>query len=333
MSFEWNQLNNVVMTGNYNEYATYSVAMGKVTAIRYHNSGNMLITFGKEVLQQVPTEDHSRIEQKVKETVTNHIHNTAQRILNPFAPQTNQPVKSFFKKIIKKEDTKNIHTDKRKSPSSNTNITLVKKQKITQDNTIAELEKGITITSNVMEKLNQWMDKIVEEGPTGNYNGAIDTWFASSNRVFKLTGEPKLIFKVNESFTSNSVIEQRFKNMVTVKETCLKEGLDKLVVPHAKKFKIDTFKNSYTVIAEECLDLLSTEDSLEKRDQVQLNLYRKHSENLTDAIRQLACLVFHTGLSDLYPKNVRVMQDTAHIGLVDLDTFVKRHQKVIPFRH
>ncbi len=139
------------------------------------------------------------------------------------------------------------------------------------------------------------------------------TWFTSShdNYVFTHQKFPNLILKSANKLSS---LQSRFDNMVRIKEACLNNNLDNLVVPDAQLFTLESNEGTFPFIAEKKLDIVSTRDDINEQA-----LYTQRNQ-LDDTVHQLAILILKTGLSDLEPRNTPALKDNPRqLGLIDTE--------------
>lgn len=70
-----------------------------------------------------------------------------------------------------------------------------------------------------------------------------------SNRIFKLSGHPNLIFKMDR--VKPESIKERFDNMVKAKSICLRNKLDQIFIPSAKLFAVHHEGREIPILAQE----------------------------------------------------------------------------------
>ncbi|MBI3237050.1 MAG: DUF648 domain-containing protein, partial [Chlamydiales bacterium] len=184
------------------------------------------------------------------------------------------------------------------------------------------LEEGIDISAELQEEL-QELFPIIQQGERGAPDARIH-WHASGNNlVFSLRSHPDLIFKTNRQgggavlrrggfLPFAEMIPERFANMITAYTTCLAYRLDRLVVPHAKKFSI----NAHPFIAEKRLNISQEESDQERLHREFPDLHRA---------QQLATLIAKTGFSDVEWRNIPLIEEDPalpgirKVALVDLE--------------
>lgn len=180
-----------------------------------------------------------------------------------------------------------------------------------------KLEKGMDIPAEVASKIQQLIPKIINK----DEDEAIE-WLESKNCVFKIKETPDLVYKIASGkprvTDNNKINDKRFENMVIAKRTCLVNGLGLLVIPQAKKFDIVESGISYTVIAEKRVDI-------EPEEYIQEELFRKHSKEMNETVRELSILIAKAGLHDVAWRNIPLIneapdfQGSRRIALIDLE--------------
>ena len=186
-----------------------------------------------------------------------------------------------------------------------------------------ELEKGIHISPETIQKIRQLKNKILQPKDAHKDDADI-TWYTNAqNFVFNLKSNPNLIFKmVPPNRTARSlggvvsdaqqISQARFANMVKAVQVCAENRLNLLVIPRARMFEVDEM----TLIAEERLDINPNES-------VQEHFYQL--SGLDETARQLAIFIAKTGLSDVVWRNIPVVdtapefQGNRRVALIDLE--------------
>jgi Family of unknown function (DUF648) len=181
-----------------------------------------------------------------------------------------------------------------------------------------KIEEGIDIPQATMDKLQALMPTILKRDKAEGVN-----WIATGNNlIFSLQDNPNLIFKIappgrgvfrsKGTMWSEEIMEERFANMIKAKEVCIAHKLDHLVVPHAKKFKID----NVSIIAEGRLNINPNESAQEE-------LYKL--PGLDETAKELATFIAKTGFSDVEWRNMPLLdhaadfQGTRRVALIDLE--------------
>lgn len=179
-------------------------------------------------------------------------------------------------------------------------------QKLDSSIDIIPENREIEITPNTIAKIQKLMPKILPREASAEIS-----WFsppADRNRIFRLR-DVSFVFKMN--IEDNQKTEQRFDNMIKARNVCSLYRLGLLVIPQAKKFNV-TYKNqSYSVIAEQYLNILPT-------DGLQEDMYFKHAKGLLETMRQIAIFVAKTGFSDVEWRNIPLL-DSRRVALIDLE--------------
>lgn len=187
-----------------------------------------------------------------------------------------------------------------------------------------KIEKGMNISEAMAYKIQRLMPKILR----AEKNDEIEWLSTGNNLVFRLTDEPKLVFKIATPNTffgndklptcDNESTNSRFENMVKAKEVCIINELGLLVIPHAKKFIVNVEGNGYAFIVEENLNFNPNESAHEE-------LYHKYSTKLNETARQLATFVAKTGFNDVAWRNIPIITEAAEfhsskrVALIDIE--------------
>lgn len=128
--------------------------------------------------------------------------------------------------------------------------------------------------------------------------------------VFQLPEYPELVFITNGS------IERRFQALINGRQVCVTHNLDRLVIPHAKKFSVTIEGKKYELLAEEKLQFNANAAFQE-------DLYYTHTEKLRIPLQQLAVFVAKTGFSDVNWRNIplitRSLPEAPQIALFDIE--------------
>lgn len=193
-----------------------------------------------------------------------------------------------------------------------------------------ELEKGITITDAIIDKIKE----LILEIACTQDNQEIQWLSKLNNKVFKLLMGPNLVFKMTDDGNilrkgkwiggAHAKIELRFANMIKGMEVCLENHLDLLKIPHAKKLeievtnsKIPNLNGKYKFIVEESLNFDSNQDTQDKLFQ--------YSKPLDATVKQLVIFIAKTGFSDVARRNIPILnnesgyQGPPHVGLIDIE--------------
>lgn len=126
---------------------------------------------------------------------------------------------------------------------------------------------------------------------------------------------PRLISRADDA---QIVWLQRFANMVKAKAVCILHRLGLMVVPHARKFTVNSEGKEYVVIAEEKLDFNPTASAQEE-------LYHTLAKDLDPTMRQLGIFIAKTGFNDVTWRNIPILKEPANhrgplrVGLIDLE--------------
>lgn len=186
-----------------------------------------------------------------------------------------------------------------------------------------KLEKGLNVSEETAAKIQALLPAILNR----KEDEEIEWLSQGNNLVFKLKQQPNLVFKMARPNRfgyktlpagGNENTHSRFENMVKAKEVCLANQLGLLIIPHAKKLMLNADGNEYPLIVEESLDIVSHHSAQEE-------LYREHSADLNESIRELAAFVAKTGFNDVIWRNIPLMKDahesksTKRIALIDLE--------------
>ena len=156
-------------------------------------------------------------------------------------------------------------------------------------------------------------------------------WFTSSyfNRVFSLPEAPGIIFKmaIDIRKEDGAAIDDpernhiRFHNSLKGRLVCAARRLNLLYVPRAKQFQMNYQGTSYTLIAEEKLQLEPEQECPQK------HFKTISEENANQLIEQLATFIGETGLKDIAPRNLPILAEkekkNRRIGIVDLEEMDK----------
>jgi hypothetical protein len=193
-----------------------------------------------------------------------------------------------------------------------------------------ELEKDLNIPDEVISKIQKLIPKM---WPGGKNDGKIKTKsFRSDNSsIFQLVEHPQFVFKFYDRCSnpfyinldclkerSREAADERFKNMIKGKKVCLKDQLNLLVIPSAKKIEIE----GTGIIVEQYLDLYPEERQEE--------LLQEYSSYLDETIRQLSRFIGETDFDDVVPHNIPILKEDKksypprRIALIDLERMNSR---------
>ncbi len=142
------------------------------------------------------------------------------------------------------------------------------------------------------------------------------TNYPSRFNIFSFNKHPDLIFKAAtiRKNTHRSTIPNRLKNMIAAEEIRLAYNLDKLIIPRAQGWHLETKGCQLALIAEEKFDIQTNHNDQEE-------LYRS-LKGLDETIHQLAFFITKTGFSDVDHRNIPIIIDhegQKRIVLVDLE--------------
>lgn len=144
------------------------------------------------------------------------------------------------------------------------------------------------------------------------------------NLIFSLTSDPRFVFKFAKkgSLTAKNLKSiNRFNNMVFGKKICLSHQFEHLVIPKARIITIYSKKaqEPHLFIAEERLSVPSNYEEVKKS-------YLASDDQIKIAIKELTAFISLTRLTDIYWRNIPILEDTKSsinmkkIALVDLET-------------
>jgi hypothetical protein len=162
-----------------------------------------------------------------------------------------------------------------------------------------EIEKGIDVKQETIDKINTLFSKIIVQQADNEIQ-----W--CSRKVFILQTDPQLVFKLDPT-------GERFENMVEAKKICLAHNLTLLKIPHAKQVQVQR----HALIAEERLHIQQEESKQEE-------LYAKLS-GMEETARQLTTFIAKTGFSDVEWRNIPIVDDAPDflgprsVALIDLE--------------
>ncbi|HEX2582697.1 MAG TPA: hypothetical protein VHL30_01125 [Chlamydiales bacterium] len=176
----------------------------------------------------------------------------------------------------------------------------------------------------LVEKINTLATSILK----GADHEQIQWLSKGKTRVFRHIDAPDLVFKTNPEITGRSLINgkwkngpeqirSRFKNICKAQEVCRVHQLGLLKIPKAQLFDITDAQGTYSVIAEESLDIAS--------DSMQEELYRDLAEGLSQSVLQLTTFIAKTGFNDVTWRNIPILDDAPEfpgdrrIALIDLE--------------
>lgn len=127
-----------------------------------------------------------------------------------------------------------------------------------------------------------------------------------THHIFSLTSVPNLVFKLGEDMAD------RCRNIALAREVCQNEGLDDLYIPKSAIFEVEYQGRSYTVLAEERLEV----NLASQKEQ-----YRSTSDKIQRIIRQLTIFICKTGFSDIEYRNIPLFthEGRLKVALWDLE--------------
>jgi hypothetical protein len=177
-----------------------------------------------------------------------------------------------------------------------------------------------------MENVDQIVDKVKFLLPSIlKLDKKVQVEYIRGSKIFALEEQPEFVFKIGLSPNDMTLHkgkrvmreEARFDEMIKAKEVCLIHNLGLLVIPQARKFEFNYENQRCAMIIEKRLPIKKTESA-------QIEDYHEYSGTLTNAISQLMCLIDKTGLSDIKPANVPIINEPEelgdrHIALVDVE--------------
>ncbi|VHO02673.1 hypothetical protein [Candidatus Rhabdochlamydia sp. T3358] len=173
-----------------------------------------------------------------------------------------------------------------------------------------ELQQGISVSEEIIVKIQTCMKKIFQEHQDG-----IKLYHSQERHlVFELETAPGLLFKIDYY---NSM-KDRYQNMIYAQTVIRTHQLALLVIPKAKLFIVDLEGKKYEVIAEQKLDINPHEGAQEES-------FLDYADSLKETIRQLGFFICKTGYSDVTWGNNPILNNSLDekgnrkIALIDLE--------------
>lgn len=179
----------------------------------------------------------------------------------------------------------------------------------------SRLQEGIEVSEEAVEEIKNRFQEILkgEEASAGIH------FYCSNDRVFTLDNVPGLVFKTQRySHLNGKSMKSRYQKMISAQKIVDEHHLDLLVIPKAKKFKVEVDGKEYEIIAEQKLDVMQNRP-------LQEQYFEEHAHQLGEAMRQLAIFICKTGYSDVEWRNNPIVnnsfdaQGNQKVALVDTE--------------
>ncbi len=179
----------------------------------------------------------------------------------------------------------------------------------------AELQQGISISGEIISKIQICMENILQRKEEGNIKFYNSQW---TQRVFELDTDPGLIFKMDAyAINKDSPLNNRYQNMIYAQTVIRTHQLGLLIIPHAKLFTVDLGDEKHEIIAEQKMNINPHESAQEE-------YFLDYADSLNETIPQLALFICKTGYSDVEWRNNPILNNSfdgkdRKIALIDLE--------------